>query len=311
MDNVSLILTVLNEERSIRQLLESILRQTMRPDEVIIVDAGSTDGTVAAIGDFTRNNPSLTIVTKVVPGNRSVGRNAAIRLARNEIIAATDAGCTLDPNWLQMITKPFSQSPPADVVGGWYQPNVRTPWEHALAMTLNFNVRNVRPESFLPSSRSIAFRKKVWDDVGGYPEHITSTSEDTIFDLRIKAAGVPMVFAPDAVVNWDIDRSLVPFFKRIRQYSSTDGQNRLMLGQYKIVAAFWMIVLALVTVGIVRYPIAYLVAMFVIIGYLFLPLLQSRKIPLLSDIAYVPLMKGAMILATTFGYIQGLLMKKP
>lgn len=309
--NVSIVCTVLNEATSIGPLLESIKNQTLQPREVVIIDAGSTDGTLTKIEDFKRNNATLNIVTKIVPGNRSVGRNVAIRLAQSEIIAVTDAGCVLDQDWLQWITEPFRRTPPAKVVGGWYRPNVRTPWEHALAKTLNFNVRNVRPESFLPSSRSIAFEKTVWNDVGGYPEHIATTSEDTIYDLHIKARGIPISFAPQAIVHWNIDQSLAAFFKRIHHYSLTDGQNRLLLSQYKIVAAFWMFVAILVILGGVVYPAAYLGAIVITIAYLFLPLIQSKTMPSLSDILYVPLMKGAMVLATTLGFIRGLLMRKP
>ena len=309
--NVSLVLTVLNEERTIRELLASISRQTQRPDEVVIIDAGSTDGTVAAIEDFKKNDPSLAIVTKVVPGNRSVGRNAAIQLARNEIVAVTDAGCVLDPDWLQRITEPFRRTPPARVVGGWYRPNVRTPWEHALATTLNFNVRNVRPGSFLPSSRSIAFTKESWSAAGGYPEQVADTSEDTLFDLAIRSHHIPIEFAPTAVVSWTLDQTVRRFYDRIRRYSFSDGQYRLMLAQYRIVAAFWMIVLAFIAAGAVLHPAAYIGAAFAVVGYLYLPLLQSKKTPSFSDSIYVPYIKGAMVLATTLGFIKGLCTRKP
>ncbi|MBU2051863.1 glycosyltransferase, partial [Patescibacteria group bacterium] len=83
----SLIITTLNEAETIKPLLESIANQTLIPDEVIIIDAGSNDGTRAIIKKFSQvkliNQPGL---------NRSQARNLGIKLAKNKIIAVTDAG---------------------------------------------------------------------------------------------------------------------------------------------------------------------------------------------------------------------------
>src|SRR5688572_9534588 len=96
---VSLIMTVRNEAKSLPRLLNSILLQTLQPDEVVIADGGSTDGTQAIARSYA-DRLSLRLLD--VPGaNISEGRNAAIRAASHDMIAATDAGVVLDPDWLQ------------------------------------------------------------------------------------------------------------------------------------------------------------------------------------------------------------------
>ena len=48
-EKASLVITIRNEEKSIEGLLDSILNQTKQPDQIVIVDGGSTDGTINKI----------------------------------------------------------------------------------------------------------------------------------------------------------------------------------------------------------------------------------------------------------------------
>src|SRR5690348_9677865 len=100
------ITTVLNEEKSINKLLESLADQTLKPDEIIIADGGSTDNTKELIVNFQKKS-KLKIKLIEAKGNRSVGRNAAINEAKGELILCSDAGCWLDGKWVEKITKPF------------------------------------------------------------------------------------------------------------------------------------------------------------------------------------------------------------
>ena len=91
---ISLISTVLNEARSLPALLDSIAAQTRPPDEVIICDGGSTDGTLELLR-AERRFP-LRVIER--PGsNISQGRNAAIAQASGDVIASTDAGAPRPP----------------------------------------------------------------------------------------------------------------------------------------------------------------------------------------------------------------------
>ena len=100
MQKVSLIITILNEEKTIISLLDSILKQKTIPNEVIIVDGGSDDKSVEFVNNFIRSLEErrfkLSIKLFLKKGNRSVGRNFAIEKAKHAWIAVTDAGCTLD-----------------------------------------------------------------------------------------------------------------------------------------------------------------------------------------------------------------------
>ena len=93
---VTVISTVLNEGEAIRRLLDSLVAQTRPPDEVVIVDGGSRDNTVAVIEAYAGRLPLRVLVE---PGaNISRGRNVAIAAATSEVIASVDAGVWLEPH---------------------------------------------------------------------------------------------------------------------------------------------------------------------------------------------------------------------
>ena len=121
---VSVIVTVFNERTSIARLLDSLAAQTRRPDEVVICDGGSSDGTDAFIADYARRHPARLPGLRVIvaPGaNISRGRNVAIAAARGPLIAATDAGVRLSDTWLERLVEPWTRpGPPPLAVAGMF-----------------------------------------------------------------------------------------------------------------------------------------------------------------------------------------------
>ena len=184
--SVSLVLTLLNESEHIHKLMESILQQTRIPDEVVVVDGGSNDDTVAVLERYAAKLP-LRILSE--PGaNISQGRNVAIAHATHDVIAVTDAGVRLEETWLEKLIEPFESSTPPDLVSGFFLPDPEGLFEHALAMTTLPAREEMGKGRFLPSSRSVAFTKAIWEKVGGYPEWMT-WSEDVLFDLAVMNTG--------------------------------------------------------------------------------------------------------------------------
>ena len=110
----SICITIFNEEESIGGLLESLLAQTKKPDEIVIVDGGSTDETVKTIRNFQKKNRVIKL--HVQKCKRARGRNLGVGLAKNNIIAITDADCVADKDWLGKIIAPFKNKK-IDVAG--------------------------------------------------------------------------------------------------------------------------------------------------------------------------------------------------
>ena len=107
--DVSVISTVLNEEKSITKFLDSLINQTVSPREIIFVDGGSKDGTLKILKDYAKRNNILKVFQEV-GANISEGRNFAIKKARGNIIATCDAGGKYKQNWLENLTEGFNGS---------------------------------------------------------------------------------------------------------------------------------------------------------------------------------------------------------
>ena len=104
----SLVTTIKNERSGIVDFLASIERQSVKPDEVIVVDGGSTDGTVEAVEEFRRGS-SLDLRFIQSPGaNIAEGRNCGIRAARNDLLVLTDGGCRLDEHFCKNLVGCFT-----------------------------------------------------------------------------------------------------------------------------------------------------------------------------------------------------------
>ena len=106
-----------NRASDLTECLESLTRQVRRPDEVLVVDNGSTDRTSAVIDTFRERLP-LTVEFLAQAGIPSA-RNKVLESARHEVIAFTDDDCVLEPGWLQAVERGFLRADNIGMVGGW------------------------------------------------------------------------------------------------------------------------------------------------------------------------------------------------
>jgi glycosyltransferase involved in cell wall biosynthesis len=305
---ISLILTVMNEADSLPYLLDSISAQTHAPDEIVVVDGGSNDATLEILRANTQRLP-LKIISQ--PGaNISQGRNAAVRASSGDIICSTDAGVRLDPRWVEEITLPFE--PSVAVVSGFFVPDPQGVFETALAATTLPSLADIRPEAFLPSSRSIAFRKSAWAKVNGYPEWL-DYCEDLIFDLAMRAAGYRFVFSPRAIVHFRPRPRLRAFFKQYYQYARGDGKANLWFKRHLLRYVTYLVALPL-AVGLTAIaPMLALPLWLVGAAFMFFTP-YKRLVPLLSGfsfggkvcaLAWVPLIRVTGDAAKMIGYPDG------
>ena len=336
----SLILTVLNEADSLPALLDSVAMQTALPDEVVICDGGSYDNTVALLRAETR----FPIRVIESPGaNISRGRNLAIAAAQNEIIAVTDAGVRLDERWLLKLVEGLEETtddgrrttgnsrssivyrPPSVVVrpsssAGFFLPDPHTTFEIAMSATVLPALNEIKPETFLPSSRSVAFLKSAWQTAGGYPEWL-DYCEDLIFDLNLRKQCGPFAFAPAAIVYFRPRGSLRSFYKQYYLYARGDGKAKLFFKRHMIRYVTYLVALPIV-IGLIAVTSGWLpfLAMIALLAgaavYLkspyqrLGPLMQNASLTLperLNAIALVPVIRVVGDIAKMIGYPVGVL----
>lgn len=248
--DVSVIMTVYNEVDSIERLFASLAEQSRRPAEIVICDGGSTDGTVEVIhaqaAHHAQRLPPVRVL--VEPGaNISRGRNLAIAAATGPLIASTDAGVRLSPEWLENLIAPWQRESGADAhashirhhsslinsplaVAGFFLPDVDGVFTTAMAATVLPLVEEIDPQRFLPSSRSVAFTKDAWERAGGYPEWL-DYCEDLLFDFAINAQQpdqpTTFVWAPGALVYFRPRSTLRSFWTQYYRYARGDGKADL------------------------------------------------------------------------------------
>jgi len=286
---VSFVTTVLNEEKTIKALLDSLWRQTKKPDEIIIVDAGSTDKTTAIIKKHPLK-PRL-IVKKGI--NRSQGRNLGIEKAKHHILAVSDAGCQLDKNWLKRITAPF-RNKSVDTIAGFYRAEVKTIFQQSLAPFVAVMPDKLDSTTFLPSSRSLAFRKSAWQKAGRYPENL-NYCEDLIFAQNLKQK-TNMIVEPKAIVHWQPAGNLKGFFSQIKNYASGDIQARYKPHLKRIITVY------------LRYFIFLFLPIFFVF-YLFWPILKFyRYVSHPLAFFYLPLLQIATDIGIIIGSLKGLVL---
>lgn len=230
---ISLIATVRNESPNAHLWLESLARQSRLPDEIIVTDGGSTDDTITILRNFSETS-SIPIKVFETPGaNIARGRNIAIQHAQYPIIACTDFGCVLDPDWLYYLALPFELDEQIDISVGYYKSISDNALQHIYARFFVEDVQKIDPQSFLPSSRSIAFKKDLWEKAGGYPEWLTYAGEDTLFDLQMKSQSSYWAFSPHALVSWHSPSAIRNIYKTTWRYARGDGEAGIFSSNYR------------------------------------------------------------------------------
>jgi len=195
----TIIATVRNEADTIRMFVESLLEQTRKPDEILIVDGASSDGTREILEDHAARG-LLRVISQ--PCNIAEGRNLGIAAASGTHLAVTDAGCRVEPDWLAQIERCFASDCRPDVVAGNFRFETHTPFEEAVVYaTFQPDRDQTETARYYPSSRSVAFTKAAWEKAGGYPEWLYA-AEDTLFNIRMRQLGMRFVFCRDAIVRW-------------------------------------------------------------------------------------------------------------
>lgn len=204
---VSLVATARDERESARTLVDCLLRQTRLPDEIVVCDTGSQDGTLELLRELAARSP-IPFRVVVEPGASTArGRNAAIGQATGAILAVTDLGCEPEPTWLERLAAPFEIDPSTEVSVGRFAAVDRKGrparwWEPGSAQVA------VDPRIALPPGVSIAFTRRAWESVGGYPEWLTLAAEDWYFGMELKRATNVWALVPEAAVNWRAPDSL-------------------------------------------------------------------------------------------------------
>lgn len=198
---ISICVTVKNEEKNIVDLLTSLISQTKKADEIIIVDGGSSDKTLEIVKHFAKKDRSIKILD-ASNSSTAKGRNLGIEVSKGDVIATTDSGCIPYSAWLEKITQPFIHEK-IGIVAGFYNMPYQNSFQEALRVYLGTVPERFDSLNFIPSTRSVAFRKSVWEGLGGFNEKLKNTGEDTEFFYKAVKNKVKITRVEEAIVEWE------------------------------------------------------------------------------------------------------------
>jgi len=207
MSSLSVVVPVLNAARPFPLCLSALARLDPPPEEILLVDNGSSDNSLRLMHEFAGTLPAGRV--RVLQENRrgaAAARNAGIRAARGELIAFTDADCAPDVAWLRPLIAPFSEAQVAGVAGRVVAaPPVSTIELFSAIYTLNLPTHPSRHRHWSPweggfPTANLAVRRSVLESLGGFDESVTIYGEDYDLCARIYARGLEIAYVPEAQV---------------------------------------------------------------------------------------------------------------
>lgn len=249
-DGIAVVIPVLDDRSGLARTLEALAAQARLPDEVIVVDGGSTDGTVELASGWP--DPRLALRVVSAPGT-SIGaaRNVGVRAARHTWIACTDAGCLALPGWLAAIDGCRRD---CDFVAGVVEVHARNPLQRVLAVThypspdeLDERRRWVKASHRIfgrgyvadrVGGGSMAFSTAAWRAAGGLPEE-HSAGEDRGFLIAVIAAGLRTVRVREAAVRWEPPPTWWGNARQFHRYARGDVRLRGR-GRHVMRACAWI-----------------------------------------------------------------------
>jgi glycosyltransferase involved in cell wall biosynthesis len=185
-----------NAAATIRGAVESVLAQTFKPAEVLIVDDGSTDGSVDAL-----RNLDVRIVAHPHNLGRGESRARAMSEAKHEYVLCCDATNVLEPEFVEKALPWFEDRQIAAVFGRITQPaagNLAERWRGRHLFRVDVAQESRRQASL--STWGALVRASAVHHVGGYDRGLRHT-EDRDLGGRLLASGFDVVFDPHLMVT--------------------------------------------------------------------------------------------------------------
>ncbi len=262
----SIVIPVYNRPEEIRELLESLTRQTMRDFEVLVVEDGS-DSRCDEVVDSFRDKLQLTYLFKPNSGP-GPSRNFGFKQARGKYLVVFDSDCIIPPHYFEEVDLQRS----VESFDAWGGPDRShdsfTPLQQAMAYTMSSvvttgGIRGSRKHLgwFQPRSFNMGMSREVVDKTHGFV--FSRLAEDIELSIRMKNMGFKSILIPDAYVYHKRRTTLGQFYKQVSNF----GRGRVQVGRVHkgaVKVTHW--VPTIFTLGLFMLPVLYFVSNFLFIA---------------------------------------------
>lgn len=238
----------LNEEAALPALLQALLGQTLQPDEIIVVDAASTDRTSDIVTQWAQNGAPV----RCIMGRRGgcgIGRNIGIKAARNSWIVLLDCGMLPPPSWLASLEAMHHRTGSLAVFGTCqYIP--KTVFQRALCAV----TWGSRPVPVVPCS---LIDQSVFEAIGNFREDLEAVEDQEWMHRFLRRFGSRCVMVDPVTPHYDVPvqvsvvrRKWLLYYQCAVRAGALRRDQVLYLGGAAFVivlaATFWQVVIPLI-----------------------------------------------------------------
>jgi len=202
----SVIILTKNRSTLLKKNLDSLTKQSVKPNEIIIIDNNSTDQTPKIIKQYLKNLPIKAF--KSFASGYSKLYNLAIQKASGELLCFLDDDCLADKNWSKFLIKKHQQYPNDIIQGNTFS----LPKNNLYAEIMGNHYQNylksniiLKEELRLLDNKNLAVPRKIIKKYGAFSHQQNLGSEDIEFGLRMRKNGVKIIFQRKAIA-WHHER---------------------------------------------------------------------------------------------------------
>lgn len=224
---VSILIPCHNEEKSIYECVKSCLNQTRKPDQILVVNDGSTDRSAEILESFGNKIEVLTI--PVATGNKSYAQERGLARITGDIFIATDGDTILEPKFVETAERTFLEQSDITAVCG-YVKSLKYNWltacreiEYVIGQNLFKVAQGYLDAIFVIPGCSGAFNTKTFRDVIKF-DHDTLT-EDLDFTYKFHELGLRIAYARGMIAFTQDPDTLGSYINQMRRWYSGGWQN--------------------------------------------------------------------------------------
>jgi glycosyltransferase involved in cell wall biosynthesis len=214
----SIIIPLYNRPQEIKELLDTLVLQTYRDFEVLVIEDGSVNDAEAIVNSFT-DKLDVRYFKKANEG-QGFTRNFGFERAKGEYFIIFDSDCLIPADYLEIVNSSLATNY-LDAYGGPDGAHASfTPTQKAISysMTSPFTTGGIRGNKkgigqFHPRSFNMGVSRQVWEKAGGFI--ITRLGEDIEYSIRIHSMGFKIGLIPDAIVFHKRRTNFIQFFKQL------------------------------------------------------------------------------------------------
>ncbi len=200
---VSTIIPVYNRAAMLREAVASVLAQTWRPIEIIIVDDGSSDSTVHAAEDLQSQHPEITHILRQKNSGPGPARQAGADIAQGEFVQFLDSDDLLLPNKFELQIKGLRDDAEAGISYGKTYVRVDGVRQQSPSQGSGEKHRDLFPQLLITrlwETSTPLYRSSVLTEIG--PWSARRQLEDWEFDSRAGAAGIKLHYCDQFIAEY-------------------------------------------------------------------------------------------------------------